>query len=154
VSRALQDLAPGQCFGCGPLNAHGLQIKSFWAGDEVVCAWRAQPQHIGYPGVLYGGLIASIVDCHCIWTAAAWTARAAGVELDESTRVRYVTASLKLNYRQPVPIGSPVELRARVTDLGERKAVVSCTVHSGSTLAAEAEVVAVRKTVPGPAEAA
>lgn len=142
--RAMQDAVPIHCFGCGALNERGLQIKSFWAGDEVVCAWRPQPHHIGHPGILYGGLIASVVDCHCIWTASAYAHRAAGVEMGGSLRFPYVTAALSVNYRKPVPIDKAIDLRARVLEFGERKAIVQCKVTCQGVVCAEAEVVAVR----------
>lgn len=149
--KALQDLAPVHCYGCGSLNAHGLQIKSFWAGEDVVCAWRPQPHHIGHPGILYGGIIASVVDCHCIWTASAYAHRAAGVEMMDALRFPYVTAGLTVNYRKPVPIGEAIDLRARIVDFGERKALVRCKVSCRGQLCAEAEVVAVRMPVSQPA---
>lgn len=151
MEHALQDIAKVHCYGCGALNGHGLQIKSFWAGDDVVCAWRPQPHHIGHPGILYGGMIASVVDCHCIWTACAYAHRAAGVPIEGTLRYAYVTAALKVNYRKPVPIGNAIDLRARVTEFGERKAIVHCKVSSQGILCAEAEVVAVRMPVPQPA---
>jgi acyl-coenzyme A thioesterase PaaI-like protein len=144
--RALQDLAPVHCFGCGSLNPHGLQIKSFWAGEDVVCAWRPQPHHIGHPGILYGGTIASVVDCHCIWTASAYAHREAGLEMDGTVRLQYVTASLSVNFRKPVPIDAPIDLRARVAEFGERKAIVLCTVTCRGVVCAEAQLVAVRMT--------
>lgn len=147
----MQDEAPVHCYGCGALNAHGLQIKSFWAGEDVVCAWRPQPYHIGHPGILYGGIIASVVDCHCIWTASAYAHRAAGVEMKDTLRFPYVTAGLTVNYRKPVPIGEAIELCARVADFGERKALVRCRVHCRGVLCAEAEAVAVRMPVSVPA---
>ncbi|MEX2198191.1 MAG: PaaI family thioesterase [Burkholderiales bacterium] len=156
MERALQDIDKVHCYGCGALNGHGLQIKSFWAGDDVVCAWRPQPHHIGHPGILYGGMIASVVDCHCIWTACAYAYRAAGVEMEGSLRYPFVTAALTVNYRKPVPIGNAIDLRARVVEFGERKAIVTCSVSSTGMLCAEAQVVAVRMPVlqPGAAVAA
>lgn len=151
MERALQDIVKVCCFGCGALNAHGLRIKSFWAGDDVVCAWRPQPHHIGHPGILYGGMIASVVDCHCIWTACAYAHRAAGVEMEGTLRFPYVTAVLTVNFRKPVAIGNAIDLRARVTEFGERKAIVQCKVSSQGILCAKAEVVAVRMPVPQPA---
>jgi acyl-coenzyme A thioesterase PaaI-like protein len=144
LSMAMQDAAPVHCFGCGTLNEHGLRIKSFWAGDEVVCAWRPKPHHIGHPGILYGGLIASVIDCHSIWAAAAHAHRAAGLAMERGTLIPYVTASLAVSFRKPVPIDSAVELRARVVEFGERKARVTCSVTAKAVLCAEAEVVAVR----------
>lgn len=156
MTLSLQDRIPGHCFGCGSLNTEGLQIKSFWVGDEVVCAWRAQPKHIGHPGILYGGVIASVVDCHCIWTAMAYAHRQAGEEVGSSSAHKFVTAALSLQYRKPVRIEDALELRARVIDFGERKAVVRCTVHSANLLVVEAEVVVVRMpmSVEQPAGAA
>ena len=154
MTRSLQDSIPGHCFGCGPLNSEGLQIKSFWLGDEVVCAWRAQPKHIGYPGILYGGVIASVVDCHCIWTAMAYAHRQAGEEAGSLSAHKFVTAALSVQYRKPVHIENAIELRARVVDFGERKAVVHCTVHSANVLVVEAEVVVVRMRMPAEQPAA
>jgi acyl-coenzyme A thioesterase PaaI-like protein len=142
--QAFQDRIPVHCFGCGSLNKHGLQIKSFWAGEDVVCAWRPQPHHIGHPGVLYGGMIASVVDCHCIWTASAYAHRTADVEMHAELRFPYVTGALKVSYRKPVPIDQAIDLRARVVQFAERKAVVKCKVSSQGVVCAEAEVVAVR----------
>lgn len=141
---AMQDRIKVHCFGCGALNEHGLQIKSFWEGDEVVCSWQPKPHHIGYPGILYGGMIASIVDCHAMWTASAHAYRLAGVEMDGTIRYPYVTASLKVDYRRPVPIDRPLKLRARVTRFDERKATVTCQVLCDGATSAEAEVLAVR----------
>jgi hypothetical protein len=93
VDRALQDLVQVHCFGCGALNEHGLQIKSFWAGEDMVCAWRPKPYHIGHPGILYGGLIASVVDCHCIWTTAAHACRRAGMEMNAEQDIAFVTGA-------------------------------------------------------------
>ncbi len=144
MARAMQDVTPVHCFGCGALNEHGLQIKSFWSGEDVVCAWRPQPHHIGYPGILYGGMIACVVDCHCAWTATAYAHRKAGIEMDEKLRFPYVTASLSVSYLKPTPIDSAIELRARVVEFGERKALVKCSVTAKGVLCAEAEMVAVR----------
>ena len=148
MARAMQDVTPVHCFGCGSLNARGLQIKSFWSGDEVLCAWRPEPHHIGHPGILYGGMIACVVDCHCVWTASAYAHRAAGVEMDGTLRFPYVTASLTVNYRKPVPIDSAIELRARVVEFGERKALVKCLVTAKGVPCADADMVAVRARMP------
>ena len=145
MERALQDVIKVHCFGCGALNERGFQIKSFWEGDDVVCRWRPQAHHIGYPGILYGGIIAAIVDCHCMWTATAHAYRRAGEEMrDGDIRHAYVTGALKVNYRKPVPIDRPIELRARLSEVGERKVTVRCDVLSAGAIAADAEVIAVR----------
>jgi len=150
----MQDLIKVYCYGCGSLNERGLQIKSFWAGDEVVCVWRPAPEHIGHPGVLYGGLIASVVDCHCIWTASAHAYRRAGRAMNGQLDYAFVTAALRIDYRKPVPIDQAVELRARETDFSGRKSIVRCTVTSRGIVCAEAEVVAVLIVAPATAMAA
>ena len=79
--RALQDRLAVHCFGCGTLNAHGLHIKSRWQGDELVCVWHPRPEHVGFPGSVYGGTIASVVDCHAVWAALSLHCREAGHDM-------------------------------------------------------------------------
>jgi acyl-coenzyme A thioesterase PaaI-like protein len=140
--RALQDIVKVHCFGCGALNEQGLQIKSHLVGDEVVCRWQPLPHHIGYPGIVYGGTIASIIDCHAIWTAGAIMCRDRGVPLDQGHP--YVTGKLSISYLKPAKIDAPLELRARVTDKTERRVNVACSVRQGDVEVATAEVVTVR----------
>jgi acyl-coenzyme A thioesterase PaaI-like protein len=140
--RALQDVAKVHCFGCGALNPQGLQIKSHIEGDEVVCRWQPPPHHIGHPGIVYGGTIASIVDCHSIWTAVAMHCRDAGIEVDEGPP--FVTGKLSVSYLKPAAIDKPLELRARVTDRGEKRVNVACRVLQDGVEVANAEVVTVR----------
>jgi acyl-coenzyme A thioesterase PaaI-like protein len=145
---ALQDAWPdATCYGCGPANARGLRIKSFWSedGSEVVCTFRPGPEHnAGFPNVMYGGLVASLADCHSIWTAIAATYRAEGREHGSLPAISYVTGSLTISYLKPTPLDRPVVLRARVTELHPRKALVACSIYSGDVKTAEASVVAVR----------
>jgi hypothetical protein len=72
--KAFQDYYPDYfavCYGCGNLNELGHQIKSYWDGDESVCHFQPKPYHTALPGYVYGGLLASLVDCHGTGTAAA-----------------------------------------------------------------------------------
>ena len=143
--RALQDRLPVHCFGCGALNPHGLQIKSRWAGDEFVCVWQPRPEHIGFPGCVYGGTIASIVDCHAIWAALSMHCREAGHDLRSGPPpFAVVTASLRVDYLLPAAVDAPLELRARIVGHGERKSLVVCSVRQGPLECATAEVVTVR----------
>lgn len=134
------------CFGCGSLNEHGLQIKSRWDGEELVCRWHPPAHYIGYPGMVYGGAIASVVDCHAIWTALATHCRDEGLALDGTMPPppAFVTGRLAVNYLQPASIELPLELRARVVDRGERRRTVACRVLQGEVECATAEVVTVR----------
>jgi acyl-coenzyme A thioesterase PaaI-like protein len=145
--RAFQDGYPDElshCHGCGRLNADGLQIKSYWSGDETVATFLPSPSHMAIPGFVYGGLIASLIDCHGTGTAAAAAARAAGRELGTDPQFRFVTASLHVDFCRPTPLGVPLEIRGRVKEITGRKAIVSTTVSAEGQVCARGEVVAVQ----------
>ncbi len=145
--KAVQDFYPddfAHCYGCGRLNRHGLQLKTRWDGDETVARFAPRPEHIAIPGFVYGGLIASLVDCHAMGTAAAAVERKAGREIGAGPAPRFVTASLKVEYLKPTPLGPELEIRARAVEVGERKVVVHATVSAGGTVTATGEIVAVR----------
>lgn len=151
TEKAFQDYYTDEhssCYGCGRLNPHGLQIKSYWDGDESVCTFTPRPYHTAVPGYVYGGLLASIIDCHSTGTAAAAAYRAAGLAMDSGQEIRFVTASLHVDYLRPTPIDAPMELRGRVKEIKERKVVVSVTLSSKGEVCARGEVVAVRLTKP------
>lgn len=146
-SKAIQDYYPDHlsyCYGCGRLNEHGLQIKSYWDGDETVCNFTPRPYHIAIPGYVYGGLIASLIDCHCTGTAAAAAYRAEGRAMDSDPPLRFLTASLHVDYLRPTPLGVPLEIRARVKEIKGRKVVVTATVSAEGVVCARGEVVAVQ----------
>jgi len=145
--KAFQDLYPDElsyCYGCGRLNEQGLQIKSYWDGDETVATFLPRPYHIAIPGYVYGGLIASLMDCHATGTAAAAAYRAAGREMGSEPALRFVTASLRVDYVYPTPLGVPLEIRGRVTEIKGRKVVVSATVSAERQVCAKGEIVAVQ----------
>ncbi len=146
---AIQDVYPedfSHCFGCGRLNKQGHQIKSRVQGDRVVASFSPEPWHLSVPGFTYGGLIASLIDCHAMATAAAATYRAEGREPGSEPPLRFVTASLKVDYLKPTPIG-PLELSARARQVGERKVLVDVELSAGGEVTARGDVVAVR--IPG-----
>ncbi len=144
--QAIQDAIPhNHCWGCGTLNPHGLHLKSHLEGDESVCRFDPPAQFMAGPtNVLYGGIIAAIFDCHCICTAIADFYRAAGRPIGQPPDLWAVTASLKVDYLAPTPLGQPVELRARVVEGKGRKRVVAATLRSGGRECARAEAVAVQ----------
>ncbi len=155
---AFQEYYPDElshCYGCGRLNEDGLCIKSFWEGDEAVCHFRPHPYHTGPPGYVYGGLIASLIDCHSTATASATAYRRASRESGTAPAPRYVTASLHVDYRKPTPIDAVLELRAHVTEMSGRKIVVASTLSVDGVTCAEGVVVAVEmpdsmlQTAPG-----
>lgn len=144
--KAFQDYYPddlSHCYGCGRLNKDGLQIKSFWEGEESVATYTPRPSHTAIPGYVYGGLIASLIDCHGTGTAAAATYRAEGREMDTDPPLRFVTASLQVDYLRPTPIGVPLEVRGKVKEIKRRKVVVSVTLSAKGEICARGEVIAV-----------
>ena len=146
-SPAVQDRYPEQfshCYGCGRLNAHGLHVQTRWEGDMAVARYTPRPEHIAVPGFIYGGLIASLVDCHGIGTAALAAERAAGHEGQDQPAPRFVTASLKVDFLKPTPAGHELVLRARPVTVGERKVVVEVHVYAGDQRTVRADVIAVR----------
>ena len=147
TQKAFQDYYPDEwalCYGCGRLNEHGMQIKSYWDGEESVCTFTPKPYHTAVPGYVYGGLIASLIDCHSTGTAAAAAYRAQGRELDTLPPLRFVTASLHVDYLRPTPIEGPLELRSQIKEVKSRKVVVSTTLSAGGEVCARGEVVAVK----------
>lgn len=131
------------CYGCGRSNPAGLHLESGWEGDEVVARFTPRAEHISIPGFVYGGLIAALIDCHAMATAAAHVERVAGNKAGAGELARYVTAALKVDYLLPTPLGPELLLRARVTESGRRKQVVAVSVAAEGRETARGEVVAV-----------
>jgi acyl-coenzyme A thioesterase PaaI-like protein len=145
--QAFQDYYPDQlsyCYGCGRLNEHGLQIKSYWDAGETVCIFQPRPYHIAIPGYVYGGLIASLIDCHGTGTAAAAAYRLEGRPMDSEPPLRFLTASLHVDYLKPTPLGVPLEVRGQIKEVKGRKVVVVATVSANGEVTARGEVVAVQ----------
>jgi acyl-coenzyme A thioesterase PaaI-like protein len=147
TEKAFQDYYPdnlSHCYGCGRLNTHGLHIKSYWDGEESVCTFYPKSYHIAVPGYVYGGLIASLIDCHCTGTAAAAMYRQQGRTMNTEPQLRFVTASLHVNYLRPTPLGVPLQVRASVIEIKGRKVVVSAKLLASGEVCARGEVVAVQ----------
>ena len=133
------------CHGCGADNERGLRLKSRWDGDEAVAAWRPEPHHCGGTAkILNGGIIASLIDCHSLNLAIALAYRAEGRPIGSAPRIGYVTARLSVSYLKPTPIDAPVELRARLARLENRKAWMECTLSSRGEVRATGEVLGIR----------
>ena len=145
--KAFQDQFPDKyshCYGCGRLNEHGLQIKSYWDGDESVCTFMPEEYHTAFPGFVYGGLIAAVIDCHSVCTAAAVAFRAEGREIGSEPTALFVTSSLHVDYIKPTPIDRPMELRSTIREQSDRRIAVSTKVYSGDDVCVTGEVVAVQ----------
>lgn len=143
---AFQDYYPDQmahCYGCGRLNELGLQIKSYWDGDETICLFQPRPYHTAIPGYVYGGLIASLIDCHSTGSAAAAAYRAAGRPMDSLPALRFLTASLHVDYLKPTPLDVLLEIRGKIKEVKERKVIVLTSLSANNIVTARGEVVAV-----------
>lgn len=144
---AFQDTYPDDysyCYGCGRLNEHGLHLKSYWDGDESVATVEPHPHYISIPGYVYGGLLASAIDCHGTGTASAAAYRAAGRPMGSDPPLRFVTASLRVDYHKPTPMNVPLELRGRIQEIKGRKVVVNVTVTAKDQVVVSGQVIAVQ----------
>ncbi len=148
--KAFQDLVPADsprryCYGCGSDNMRGLNVKSYWDGEEAVCRWRPEPHHSsGPPDSLNGGVIATVIDCHSCYTAIATAYKLEGREMGEGELIDYATAKLTVNYLKKTPVDTVLELRARVVKKGNRSMVVRTVLMADGETCAEGELVAVR----------
>ena len=145
--KAFQDYYPesvAHCYGCGRLNADGYQIRTFWEGDESVTRFQPGPEHTAIPGFIYGGLLASLIDCHGTGTAAAAMYRAETRPMDSLPAFRFVTGSLQVSYLKPTPLGPLLEIRGTVKEIKGRKVVVAATVYADGVATARGEVIAVQ----------
>ena len=150
---AFQDYYPDEvsyCYGCGRLNEHGLQIKSYWDGEETVCRYQPRPYHMAVPGYVYGGLIASLIDCHAVGTAATARYAADGREIGSDPVLRYVTGLLQVSFTAPTPMGGELQLRAWPVEVGERKVVVDAEVIADGQVTVTGHVIAVQLRQPTP----
>lgn len=145
TTKAFQDYYPenvSHCYGCGALNAHGLQIKTFWEGEESVTRFRPRPEHTAIPGYVYGGLVASLIDCHGTGTAAAAMYRHENRPMDSLPPFRFVTGSLHVDYVAPTPLDAELEVRGQVKEIKGRKVVITATLSANGKVTAKGEVVA------------
>lgn len=144
---AFQDLIPdNHCFGCGPANEGGLQLKSYWGPDDTsVARFVPRASHCAGPAhFVNGGILATLTDCHCVCTAMAASYRDAYRPIGTPPLIYFATASLELTYLRPTPIAGALELTARIERASERSYVLSCTVTAKGKTTVEAKVEAVR----------
>jgi acyl-coenzyme A thioesterase PaaI-like protein len=122
----------GICFGCGPTNEKGLRIRSFAEGEEVVCEWQPEPHHEAFPGMLNGGIIGTLLDCHSNWTAARHLMQRNGLDQAPCT----VTADYAIKLKRPTPTSAPVKLTARVVESQDDRAIVEAELIAGGKVCA------------------
>lgn len=149
VPEAFQDRYPerfSHCYGCGRSNPRGHHLKSYWDGEETLARFTVRPEFSGgVPGHAYGGMVASLLDCHGTASAAAFAYRAAGREMGEGGEfMRFVTASLEVEFLRPTPIGVELEIRGRLRGIEGRKVRVSLSLVAGGQACARGEMLAVQ----------
>ncbi|MDR3213774.1 MAG: PaaI family thioesterase [Azoarcus sp.] len=158
MENALQDIycPDGICYGCGPENPHGIHIKSYWTEDgrRVVATVAPERKYTSWPGLVYGGFLAMLVDCHSNWTAMAHHCRAEGREADSLPRISCVTGQLSVRYLKPTPMGVPLELSAWVEGELARKTRVICEIRANGELTAVGDSVFFRVDTDALAEQA
>ena len=144
---AIQDFFPDDvaiCYGCGRNNSQGHHVRTKWNGKEGIFRFMPKPYHTAFPGVVYGGLLASLIDCHCIGTAIAAAydreARRPGTEPE----ITFVTGNLNVSFLKPTPMGAELELRSHIEEIDDHKAKVKCSVYADNKECAKGEVIAVR----------
>lgn len=144
---AIQDYYPkgyGHCYGCGNDNPRGHKLKSYLVENRVVATFKAHPMYSGgFPDNAYGGLLASLLDCHGIATAAAFAQRAQGKNFDEPIG-RFVTGSLKVDFKRPTPLGVELELEGTLRSLEGRKAIVDLKLVANGEVCVTGEMLAIQ----------
>lgn len=148
MNNALQDaIEPdGVCFGCGASSPHGLRLKSYPAdgGTHTIATIVPDERYCGWPGLVYGGFLAMLVDCHSNWTAIYAHYKAEGKELESLPRISCVTAHLGIQYKKPTPLGVPLRLKAWVDGEVGRKTRIICEVYADSVLTVQADSIFAR----------
>lgn len=146
-TKAIQDIYPDDfswCYGCGRFNEHGHHLQTRWEGDKTVTVYSPKPEHTALPGFVYGGLIASLIDCHGTGSASLALHRKNGHEVgDGAEPPRFVTASLNVNYLKPTPMGVPLKAVGTIEEIHPKKWKVHIEVYAEETLCVRGEVVAV-----------
>ncbi|MEM7478089.1 MAG: PaaI family thioesterase [Planctomycetota bacterium] len=134
---SLQDRfdSQGICFGCGPTNAHGLKIKSYVQGDLVVASFTPSEHHQGFEGMVNGGIIGALFDCHMNWTAAWNLMQAAGAEEPPCT----VTGNFHVHFLAPTPTKQELQIEAKILEMTDRKASVEATLCAGGEITAKGQ---------------
>ena len=146
-NKAFQECYPedlSHCYGCGTNNPDGHQLKSYWSGNKTIAHYMPKPYHTAIPGFVYGGLVASLIDCHGTGSASAMAYRNENREMGDLPALRFVTAALNINYLAPTPQGVELELIGTFTEVKERKIIVEITVSANDVVCAQGTVIAVK----------
>lgn len=148
-AKAIQDYYAGDhaiCMGCGPRNPDGFRIKTYWDGRQGRYRFRPEPHQTAFPGVFYGGMIAAVIDCHCIGTAIAEAYHREGRPPGSTPVIMFVTANLNVGYLKPTPMDRELEVISEIQSHSDRKSVVTCRLSAvgDDQPFVQGEVIAVR----------
>lgn len=147
VEQAIQDIYPddvAMCYGCGRLNDRGHHFRTGWDGENTITIYTPEPEHTAIPGFVYGGLLASLIDCHGTGSASLFLHIKNGHEIGDGTEPpRFVTASLKIDFLKPTPHGVPLKAIGTVTEIHPKKFKVETIVYAEDSEVASGEVIAV-----------
>jgi|TARA_B110000116_G_C16777127_1_gene556332 hypothetical protein len=131
------------CFGCGKNTKEGLHIKSYWNGICSECLWTPREVHQGWSNIMNGGIIATLIDCHCMGTSMAYAYKSEGRGLESLPEYRYATGTIKVKYIAPTP-NKKIKLIAKIESYSEKKIFLKCNLISDNTITVQAEVLAFR----------
>ena len=147
-NQALQDLWPqNTCYGCGPSNNDGMHLKSYWSADQkyisavYTCAAK---YNAGYPGVMFGGTVASLIDCQSIWTAIAFAHKAEHRPIESTSGILFVTKQITVKYITGTPLEEPIYLKSWIEGNIKREVTVICELGTKDKLTATGKTIAVR----------
>ena len=149
MKKAFQDFYAekySHCFGCGKNNPNGHQLKSFWDGEDTIAHFTPSQEFSGgVPNHVYGGMIASLLDCHGTASAAAFAHQSQNRAIgDNGELIRFVTGSLKVDFLRPTPMGKELTIRGRLAKLENRKALIELTLSADGIECAKAEMLAIQ----------
>jgi acyl-coenzyme A thioesterase PaaI-like protein len=122
-SKSLQDqyAKPSICYGCGPNNPEGLQIKSYVDGNRIIAQWQPKPHHHAFPDILNGGVIGTLLDCHCNWAAAYYLMQDQHLDCPPCT----VTAEYRIKLLKPTPMKKMIQLEATLDHIEKNRATIN-----------------------------
>ena len=147
MPKGFQDFYPDRfshCYGCGKDNPHGHHLKSYWDGEETIARFTPGAQFSGgVPDNVYGGMIASLFDCHGTASAAAFAQRAQNRAMGDGDPPRFVTASLKVDFLRPTPMGVELVVKAKLQSIEGRKVRVAMSLSAQGVACATAEMLAI-----------
>ena len=144
IDKAIQDYYEerfSHCFGCGRLNNEGHQFKTFWDGEETVTRYTPDPHHTSLPGFIYGGLVASMIDCHGTGSAALAYARENNIDLEGFNAPRFVTGALNVSYKKPTPMGTELKVIGKIREIKGRKVVIDAELSVNGDICATGEII-------------